>query len=69
MSELEPRPSRRKLGLRVARAFLLTAASGVFWLVIWFLTSMLLANFPNYQTLIYGFGLGLALFHFRHCIG
>jgi hypothetical protein len=64
MSELEPRPSRRKLGLRVARAFLLTAASGVFWLVIWFLTSMLLANFPNYQTLFTVLAWGLLFFTF-----
>jgi len=64
MSELVPRPNRRKLGLRIARAFLLTAASGIFWLIIWFLASMLLANFPNYQMLFTVLAWGLLFFTF-----
>ncbi|MEM0095747.1 MAG: hypothetical protein QW660_03845 [Candidatus Bathyarchaeia archaeon] len=64
MSELEPKPDRRRFGLRVARAFLITAAYAVFWLIIWFLTSTLLASFPEYQKLFSVIALGLLFFTF-----
>jgi len=64
MSELEPKPDRRKFGFRVVRAFLVTAAYAVFWLIIWFLTSMILAKFPQYQTLFSILAGGLLFFAF-----
>ncbi|MEM0356900.1 MAG: hypothetical protein QXL77_00785 [Candidatus Bathyarchaeia archaeon] len=64
MSELEPKPDRRRFGFRVARAFLITAAYAVFWLIIWFLTSTLLASFPEYQKLFSVIALGLLFFTF-----
>lgn len=56
--------NRRKLGLRIAKAFLVTAASGIFWLVLWFLTSMLLADFPEYFALFPLLAWGLIFFTF-----
>ncbi|MEM1565209.1 MAG: hypothetical protein QXQ08_04450 [Candidatus Bathyarchaeia archaeon] len=64
MSELEPKPDRRRFSFRVARAFLITAAYAVFWLIIWFLTSTLLASFPEYQKLFSVIALGLLFFTF-----
>lgn len=56
--------NRRKLGLRIAKTFLVTAASGIFWLVLWFLTSMLLADFPEYFALFPLLAWGLIFFTF-----
>ncbi|MEM2419920.1 MAG: hypothetical protein QXL38_02920 [Candidatus Bathyarchaeia archaeon] len=64
MSELEPKPDRRRFGFRVARAFLITAAYAVFWLIIWFLTSTFLAGFPEYQKLFSAIAWGLLFFIF-----
>ncbi|MEM3578610.1 MAG: hypothetical protein QXL54_00085 [Candidatus Bathyarchaeia archaeon] len=64
MSGLEPKVDRRKFGFRVARAFLITAASAVFWIILWFLTSTLLASFPDYQKLFSTIAGGLLFFTF-----
>ena len=50
MSKNENKRSFRKLGLRIAKATLITAVAGIFWLVLWLLISSFLANFPEYLT-------------------
>lgn len=64
MSEFESKPNRKNIGLRVARAFLITAASAIFWFILWFLTSMFLASFPNYLTLFSVLAWSLLFFTF-----
>lgn len=64
MSEVELEPGRRRLGFRVARAFLVTVAHAVFWLILWFLTSMFLAAFPDYSRLFSILVGGLLFFTF-----
>lgn len=66
MSEFEIQHglNRRRLGLRVAKALLKTAAYAVFWLIVWFLTSMLLASFPEYFKLFSVLAGGLLFFTF-----
>lgn len=51
MNEDKSKTNRRKIYLKIARAFLITAASGIFWFVLWFLFSMFLAEFPYYLML------------------
>ncbi|MEM2280704.1 MAG: hypothetical protein QXZ68_01775 [Candidatus Bathyarchaeia archaeon] len=48
MNRVENEYGPRRLGFRIARALLITAAHAVLWLIVWFLTSMLLAAFPDY---------------------
>jgi hypothetical protein len=50
MSENETKPAFRKLFRRIAKATLMTVVAGIFWLVLWFLISSFLANFPEYLT-------------------
>jgi hypothetical protein len=50
MSENETKPAFRKLFRRIAKATLMTVVAGIFWLVLWLLTSSFLANFPEYLT-------------------
>ncbi|MCS7124953.1 MAG: hypothetical protein NZ932_06050 [Candidatus Bathyarchaeota archaeon] len=64
MNELESKRNRRRVGLKVARAFLITAASAIFWLILWFLTSTFLAGFPNYLTLFTVLAGGFLFFTF-----
>jgi len=51
MSENETKTVFRRLGLRIAKATLVTAVTGVLWLVLWLLISSLLADFPEYLAL------------------
>jgi len=62
--ELQHGFSRQRFALRVARAFLVTAGYAVFWLIVWFLTSMFLAGFPNYNRLFSVLAGGLLFFTF-----
>jgi len=64
VSDIEPKPDRRKLGFRVVRAFLFTAAYAVFWFIIWFLTYTFLASFPEYPQLFTTIACGLLFFTF-----
>lgn len=48
MSKNENKGVFRRLGLRIAKATLITAVAGVFWLVLWLLISSLLSDFPGY---------------------
>lgn len=48
MSKNENKGVFRRLGLRIAKATLITAVAGVFWLVLWLLMSSLLSDFPGY---------------------
>lgn len=48
MSKNENKGVFRRLGLRIAKATLITAVAGVFWLVLWLLISSLLSDFPEY---------------------
>jgi hypothetical protein len=51
MSENETKRSFRRLGLRIAKTTIITAVTGVFWLILWLLISSLLANYPEYLAL------------------
>ncbi|MEM3797116.1 MAG: hypothetical protein QXY74_01605 [Candidatus Bathyarchaeia archaeon] len=64
MSELESKPRGQKFSSRIARAVLITAASAVLWLIVWFLTSMFLAGFPEYPKLFSTIAWGLLFFTF-----
>jgi len=64
MNELQHGFNRRRFALRVARAFLITAGYAVFWLIVWFLTSMFLARFPNFNRLFSVLAGGLLFFTF-----
>ena len=48
MSKNENKGVFRRLGLRIAKATLITAVAGVFGLVLWLLISSLLSDFPEY---------------------
>lgn len=48
MSENKTKLAFRKLFRRIAKATLMTVVAGIFWLVLWLLTSSFLANFPEY---------------------
>jgi hypothetical protein len=48
MNKNENKKSFKKLGLKIAKATLITAVAGVFWLVLWLLISSLLSDFPGY---------------------
>ncbi|MEM2971369.1 MAG: hypothetical protein QW270_02970 [Candidatus Bathyarchaeia archaeon] len=40
--------SFRRLSLRVVKATFITVVAGVFWLIMWLLISLLLADYPEY---------------------
>ena len=64
MSENETKTVFRRLGLRIAKATLVTAVAGVFWLVLWLLISSLLADFPEYLVLFAVLAWALLFFTF-----
>lgn len=51
MSGNETHGTRRKLLFRIAKASLITAVTGVVWLILWFFTSPFSESFPEYSTL------------------
>lgn len=50
MIEAETTETRRKLLFRIAKAALITAVTGVAWLILWLFTSMFSASYPQYST-------------------
>ncbi|MEM2147326.1 MAG: hypothetical protein QXJ94_01835, partial [Candidatus Bathyarchaeia archaeon] len=50
--------------MRVVKATLFTAVSGIFWLILWFLTSMILKDLPQYLELFAVLAWGLIFFTF-----
>lgn len=53
-----------KLLSRIAKAVLATAVNGVLWLILWFLTSIFSASFPQYSTLYGIFAWAMLFFTF-----
>ncbi|MCS7114424.1 MAG: hypothetical protein RMJ15_04525 [Nitrososphaerota archaeon] len=56
--------TRLKLFSRIARAVLITAATGVVWLILWLLTSFFSAGFPQYSELFETFAWAMLFFVF-----
>ncbi|MEM1539499.1 MAG: hypothetical protein QXW82_03225 [Candidatus Bathyarchaeia archaeon] len=64
MSKIETMEARSKLFSRIAKAVVLTAATGIIWLILWFFTSFFSAIFPQYSELYETFAWAMLFFVF-----
>lgn len=56
--------TRSKLFYRIAKAVLMTAVTGVVWLILWFFTSFFSESFPQYSVLFETFAWAMLFFVF-----